>query len=138
MTSLLCGWVKLSRDHSTLAATLLWFCLGRLKRAQTWRRAGGPKYGTEPAKHLWSSSRVSATRRPIHPELMPQTSTIPKSQRSGTDNRSLGRLSQNGGAPLAKRCCTSAAAEETAGCLILLAGLSAAQVHRIQMQRSFL
>lgn len=40
-----------------------------------------PKHGTQPAKHLWSSSRVGATRRPIHPAPTAPTSTPAKATR---------------------------------------------------------
>lgn len=80
MTSLLCGWLKLRRDRSTLAAPLLWFRLGRLNRAQTWRRAGGPSTGwslPSTCSRLVGSALVGATRRLIRLALTAQTSTTP-------------------------------------------------------------
>lgn len=74
MTSLLCGWVELLSNLTALAPPLLWFCLGRIKKAQmehrTWRWAGSPKMSwSRPSAcgRLVRSTLVRAEHRPIHP-----------------------------------------------------------------------
>lgn len=84
MTSLLCGWVKLRRDRSALAALLVWFCLGQLKKAQTWRRAGVPNARwslQSTCGRLVGSGLVGATHRPIHPAETLQISATAKPER---------------------------------------------------------
>lgn len=140
MTSLLCGWVKLRRDRSTLAALLLWFCLGQLERAQTWRRAGGPKTGgslPSTCGRLVGSALVGATRRPIHPAETEQFSATTKPERGdrGTQ-RSFAHPRWRSFTCKGRR--ASAATAETAVSLMLLASPRAAQVHRIQICRSVL
>lgn len=140
MTSLLCGWAKLRRDRSTLAALLLWFCLGQLKRAQTWRRAGGPKTGwslPSTCGRLVGSALVGATRRPIHPAETEQFSATTKPEhRDRRTTRSFAHTKWRSFTCRSRR--ASAATTETAGSLILLASRRAAQVHRIQICRSVL
>lgn len=74
MTSLLCGWVELLSNLTALAPPLLWFCLGRIKKAQmehrTWRWAVGPKMSrSQPSAcgRLVGSTPARAEHRPIHP-----------------------------------------------------------------------
>lgn len=74
MTSLLCGWVKLLGNLTALAPPLLWFCLGRIKKAQmehrTWWWASSPKISrSQPSAcgRLVRSTLVRAEHRPIHP-----------------------------------------------------------------------
>lgn len=73
MTSLLCGWVELLGSPTALAPPLLWFCLGRIKKAQmehrTWRWAGSPKMSrSRPSAcgRLVRSTLVRAEHRLIH------------------------------------------------------------------------
>lgn len=73
MTSLLC-WVEQLSNLTTSAPPLLWFCLGRIKKAQmehrTWRWAGSPKMSrSRPSAcgRLVRSTLVRAEHLPIHP-----------------------------------------------------------------------
>lgn len=137
MTSLLCGWVKLRHDRSTLAALLLWFCLGQLKRAQTWRRAGGPNTGwslPSTCGRLVGSALVGATHRPIYSA---ETAQFPVTTKPEHQDRWTKRSFAHTKCRIftCKRCRTSAVTAETAVSLILLASLHAAQVHRIQICR---
>lgn len=76
MTSLFCGRVELFGNLTASAPPLLWFCLGRIKKAQmehrTWRWAGSPKLSpSQPSAcgRLVRSTLVRAKYRPIHPTL---------------------------------------------------------------------
>lgn len=130
LTALRLGETAPRPQHISCSAPVVLF--GTTQEGQNMEASWQAKYGTEPAKHLRSSSRVSPGRRNASPH---PTVLTPKRR----DQSAVSWLARTKRKSSTCKCCRkSAATDESARRLILLAGLGAAQVHRIQMQLSFL